>query len=219
MPKPRKLRWIKFYIQETLQGSTTYELTAAQESVWWRLCLLAGQWDDGGVIKTDRRRIPAVIGRSTKLVEATIQHCVESGKLEILDGGKLKVANFVKYNPVKWEREYYEETIEESEKISSETNGNEKSYADGKRNTKKQEMNERAICTADKLALIKGENSQNKAEQSREKQNSMPALKTKTKTKTKKEDLDGEHRPNLQEDGSENSGRNFVEGRYSDRLT
>lgn len=170
MPRPkRKLRWIKFYIQETLQGSTAYELTAAQESVWWRLCLLAGQWDDEGIIHTDRNRLAGVLGRPRDLVERTIARCMEVEKIELLADGKLKVSNFLKYNPLKWEKEYY------------------------------------------------GEERQNKAEQSRIKQNSLPPLKSKdirvkNKDTEKSEDAESQRNPEKLECSKEYSSGKY--GKY-----
>lgn len=112
--RPAKPRWLKFHIDGLLFGTTREELTPAERSIWYDLILLAGRSDPcNGWLQARIESIPRILKAPRSLVERALAKCAQHGKVQI-EGDRVFVVNFDRYNPERWERSYYGENVEQS---------------------------------------------------------------------------------------------------------
>jgi len=105
MARPRrKLRWVKFDIDNLLFGTTREELDVAERSIWYDLILLAGQANDDGWIIPPVGALPRILNAPEEVVTRAIEKCVEYGKVE-LGSDRLRLVNYTEYNPPGGERQ------------------------------------------------------------------------------------------------------------------
>jgi len=102
MARPRrKLKWVKFWIDPLLDGTTRDELDPAQRGIFYDLILMAGranaEEEDGWIIAR-RGSLPRLLNVDPDLLEAALLRCEEVGKIE-LNGDRVRVVNWERYNP------------------------------------------------------------------------------------------------------------------------
>ena len=99
--KPR--RWIKLYCYETLHGSVSYQLTAAERDVWNSLLCLAGLCGMEGVIADhDSRPFPEAhiikeVNTTLETYKSTLKKCTIEGRIRQNGDGTLIITNWAKY--------------------------------------------------------------------------------------------------------------------------
>jgi hypothetical protein len=99
MKKP--LTWIPLWIDSWLYGSTRIELTLEQRAIFVDLLALAGK--DEGFIRANVEipypieQLAGLIAVSPDLLSRTIERCIETGKIERLPNGTLRIVNWERF--------------------------------------------------------------------------------------------------------------------------
>lgn len=110
--------WYPFWIDKWLFGSTKFEFTPAERSVWIDLLTLAHK--DSGFIRANIdmpypiEHLANIFVVPVDLLTTTIEKCIKNGKLEKLDDGSLFVASIERYELTKRHKRRFQK--EESNK-------------------------------------------------------------------------------------------------------
>lgn len=93
--------WFPFYIDKWLWGSTRHELQNDERAVWVDLMALAAK-DDGYIRANNEVAYPTaqlagMFCITTELLESTIRHCLDSGKLEEIGKGIYRISSWEHY--------------------------------------------------------------------------------------------------------------------------
>lgn len=110
--------WIKLWTYEWLLGSTRYELTPAERSIWTDFLALAGLYHkDGkreGKIPADLRALARTLNVDQALLQRAITKFEAHGKIQVEEDG-IRLINWQKYNPSRqeiWTHQYPEKARE-----------------------------------------------------------------------------------------------------------
>lgn len=114
--KPGRLSWLKFWIDEILDGSTNRELTPAERGIWFELVLLAGRANKHGKIMASVEDIPRLLNIKKRLFDRVVTKLLSPAvnKLQKDPEGTLIVRNYDKYQPDKRERYDTRKALSES---------------------------------------------------------------------------------------------------------
>ena len=103
MAKGWRRSWVKFWVNECLDGSIREELTSAERGVWYDLIIYSARCRAPGVISANetqpisRYRLAGILNITEELLNTTIQKCVDSKRLVIDKAGLIRISNWVKY--------------------------------------------------------------------------------------------------------------------------
>jgi hypothetical protein len=106
-------RWIKFWTQETLHGTTFNELEPDERAVWFELMLVAGDSPIPGTICIAKDvaysydQLSCLLKVDLALLERALVKMETSGKISRNGTGVIIVTNFTKYQP-KFDRDEYQ---------------------------------------------------------------------------------------------------------------
>ncbi len=118
MPKYKKpLPWIPFWVDKWLFGSTRIELAADERSVWLDLLAIASKND--GYIRANEEtpylpsQLAGLLVIDVKLLNRTIEKCIQYHKIQKYKNGILRIANRDKYQlSPRQQRRYIQEDDE-----------------------------------------------------------------------------------------------------------
>ncbi|MFQ5997097.1 MAG: phage replisome organizer N-terminal domain-containing protein [Dehalococcoidales bacterium] len=95
-------RWVKLWVNESLQGTIRFDLEPDERGVWYDLLVLAGQCQLDGIIAAGLGRpyppnwLAGTLNISLELLERTLRKCEQSGKIEV-DSYGIHILNWSKY--------------------------------------------------------------------------------------------------------------------------
>jgi hypothetical protein len=106
-------RWIKFWTQETLHGSTFNELLPDERAVWFEIMLAAGDSPIPGTVCIAKdvpysyEQLAQLLKVDLALLDRALSKMKESGKISQNGTGVIVVTNFIKYQP-NFDRDEYQ---------------------------------------------------------------------------------------------------------------
>jgi hypothetical protein len=112
-------RWIKFWTQETLHGTTFKELVPDERAVWFELMLVAGDSVVPGAIciaediPYSKEQLAAILKVDMELLNRALSKMLKHGKISMNGSGIIIVNNFSKYQPSFDRDEYQAEYMRE----------------------------------------------------------------------------------------------------------
>ena len=103
MARGWKRSWVKFWVNECLDGSIREELTPAERGVWYDLIIYSAKCRVPGVISANetqpisRYRLAGILNITEELLNTAIEKCVSSGRLVVDKVGLIQIVNWTKY--------------------------------------------------------------------------------------------------------------------------
>ncbi len=94
--------WVKFWVNQSLDGTIRTTLTPAERSVWYDLIMLAGNCRLDGVISANEttpynhKFIASRLNIPLKLLETTLLKCIEAKRI-FEDTTGIHIINWTKY--------------------------------------------------------------------------------------------------------------------------
>lgn len=156
MKKKESILWFPIWVDKWLWGSTRIELAVEQRSIWIDLLAVASK-DDGFIranvgVPYQMTQLAGMLIVDVKLLEETIEKCIETKKLKRMKDGSLYVCNWKEYQFTdRYRRMKIQEKGEESE-FEREFEKFWKDYhPDGRKNKKYAKIRFIALCKQGKL--------------------------------------------------------------------
>ena len=98
-----KRTWVKFWVNECLDGTAREELEADERGVWYDLIIYSARCRTPGIISANeiqpisRQRLAGLLNISLELLERTLKKCVEQKRIKISETGLIEIVNWKKY--------------------------------------------------------------------------------------------------------------------------
>lgn len=95
--------WVKFWVNECLDGTVREELTAEERGVWYDLILISARGRTPGVISANesqsmsRNRLAGILNIPLELLERTLKKAVEQKRIKVDNNGLIHIMNWDKY--------------------------------------------------------------------------------------------------------------------------
>lgn len=103
MPRGWKRTWVKFWVDECLDGSIREELEPDERGVWYDLIIYSAKCRVPGIISANetqpisRHRLAGILNIMEELLERTLSICQESNRIHIDGQGLIHIVNWSKY--------------------------------------------------------------------------------------------------------------------------
>jgi len=103
MAKGWRRSWVKFWVNECLDGSIREELKPDERGIWYDLIMYSAKCRTPGIISANetqpisRRRLAGILNITEELLNTTIEKCVDSGRLRVDKAGLIQIVNWTKY--------------------------------------------------------------------------------------------------------------------------
>lgn len=103
MPKGWKRSWVKFWVDECLDGSIREQLTAEERCVWYDLVIYSARCRVPGVISANEtepittRRLAAVLNLDEELLKRALVIFQNQGRVKIDSKGLFHIVSWKKY--------------------------------------------------------------------------------------------------------------------------
>lgn len=116
-------RWVKVWVSECLNGTIRFDFTPEQRGVWYDLLVLAGNCRHEGLIAAGQgipypdNWIAGTLNIPLKLLQVTIQKCIETGRIE-KNGSGYRIVNWEKYQSEYDRQKPYREAKKQQQKDS-----------------------------------------------------------------------------------------------------
>lgn len=88
MPQSQwRRKWVKFWVNECLEGTVRFDFSPAERGVWYDLIMLAGRCRVPGTISANEHTayphsyIAGLLNVELELLETTLKKCVDSGRV------------------------------------------------------------------------------------------------------------------------------------------
>lgn len=98
-----KRTWVKFWVDECLDGTVREELEADERGVWYDLIIISARGRKAGIISANetqaisRQRLAGILNISLELLERTLKKAVEQKRIKIDGAGLIEITNWKKY--------------------------------------------------------------------------------------------------------------------------
>lgn|SRR3990167_4559628 len=98
-----KRPWVKFWVNECLDGTVREELEPAERGVWYDLIIYSARCRTAGIISANesqaiaRQRLAGILNIPVELLERTLNKAVEQKRIKIDNQGLIHILNWYKY--------------------------------------------------------------------------------------------------------------------------